>query len=62
MLKKTVLGRPFWKIWKAPNLHARPIRFSKRIAYVVTNRSMDEYLNICIYFNFGDFFFLNDQK
>ena len=48
------MGRPFWKIWKAPNLHARSIRFRKLIAYIVTNRSMDEYLNICIYFNFGE--------
>ena len=54
MVKKNVLGRPFWKIWKAPNLHSGPMRFRKWIAYIVNNRSMIAYLNICIYFNFGE--------
>ena len=62
MVKKTVLGRPFWKIWKAPNLHARPMRFRKCIACIVTNRSMRKYLNICIYLNFGTFFFFKWTK
>ena len=33
------------------NLHARPKRFSQCFAYIVTNWA---YLNICMYFNFGE--------